>query len=171
MTSAMYSGMKKQIILLASLLVLSIPTLAQQEFTETITCSGAAAKAVVKEMADDGDKNDFSDGLLKTAKALTVNFANYINFEAHSGKVSPLDVQGMVFKAACLKELSKNKTLSAELSANYKRLTGIVKDRAKLNLDNLPPQISGNQINTADVNNILYYNNDTVGFMLAMFGD
>lgn len=163
--------MKTQIILLASLLVLSIPTLAQQEFTETIACSGATAKVVVKEMVESEGKDSFAEGFKAAARELTLNFANYINFESHSGKADPLDVQGMILKAACIKELSKNKTLSAELETKYKKMSAIVKDRAKTNLYSLPPQIIDNQINTADVNNILYYNNDTVGFMLAMFGD
>lgn len=165
--------MKIQIIILTFLLALSTVSFAQkaEDASIPITCDMTSAKPMVKAMADVENKGTFSESLRSAGSKLILEFANLINWESKSAKTDFYKVQYLILKAVCIKTTAEDIVLSEAFKAKHKKHIEIIKGRAKLNIDNLPKMIEGDQINTADANNLMYHNADAIGFVFALFGD
>lgn len=168
MSSAITPYMKTHIILLVTLLVVSIKTFAADPATP-IKCSDEGSKKKVEDLANSENPEDFKAGLKAAGKKLRDQFASLMNFQDESSKFSESEVRSLIYKAACIMQLATQVTQPNDLAARYNMHLKTIEATTIENLDKLPADLEGEEVNVAMANRLMLYNRGPIAYVFALF--
>lgn len=173
--------MKKIILTLASVLLLSTQAMAQAAtnyFVGTdarITCDedGEADKIILGMSYE--SKGDFKTAVKTSGTKLSKELSNRLFIKAISGKTFEDEVKDMVKKAVCLSKVVVEQGVKANVEVTFKENLKLVEDQLKKNKAELPATYDDaegiEEQNRVLVNEVLFANRGAVAFMMTMFGN
>lgn len=163
--------MKKQIILLASLLVLSFQTLASDDITEPIPCDQEEGKMMVEAIVNEESEDSFEASLRAAGKKLKTQLEGILyNTKNAASKTDSGDIEYALKKASCIREVATGMNVSDDFMAKYKAHDKEIASKSGFNFLKMPtiPKTveEKNQVNNY---RLVYYNRDSFAFVRAMF--
>ena len=176
-TAAIQICMKKQILALTCIFLVSTQTLAQADGTDhnpdqRIRCSLEEAKVVVNEMVEDEDLGDWKTSMQAAGEKLRQEVLNMLTREDISAKTIEYDMYEIFRSAECVFKIISENDVEPEVAKKYKHNLWIVEERVKLNNSKMPSLEDAKtqaEKNNARANKYLYANRFAAAIVMAVF--
>lgn len=176
-TPAIQICMKKQILTLVALIIVSNPGMAQANDKSldpgtTIECEFEQAKEVVQQLVDEENKGEFKASLRAAGVKIRQDVIDLLTDEAISAKTSEAEMTEILTKATCIFTVVNQSPISAELNKKHKNSLRIIESRLKLNNQKMPlleDSITQAEKNNALANTVLFANRWAAALMMALF--
>lgn len=172
--------MKKQILLVASLFILSTQGMAQAKIEKIdyfvggdkkIVCAEDEADMVVKNLANEAGKDNFKDAIGFAIGKLNMSLWDLLFDKKISGRSLEDETADLVKKAACLTSVITKNKLKDDFKAMYKKNLLMVEGQTKINIAEMPSYEDASSIeeqNNAVNNEIFLANRGVIAFVLTM---
>lgn len=162
--------MKKQIILLVSLLTISFQTFANDSVFEPIPCEIEEGDAMVDAMVAEESLPTWKESFKAAAEKLKSKIDVILyNTNDAAFKTNYKEVQFLLKKASCVRAVGSGMQASDEFMANWKKYTKEIESKSGNNFLKMPgdPQTieQKNQVNNF---RIVYYNREAYAFVRAL---
>lgn len=169
--------MKKQILALACIFMVSTQSLAQLDGTDhnpdkRIVCDLEEAKTTVNEMVEDENLGDWKTSMQAAGEKLREEVLNMLTRKDISAKTNQYDMYEIFRNAECVFKIISENDVDAEIGKKYKHNLWIVEERVKLNNSKMPSLEDAKteaEINNARANKYLYANRFATAIIMAVF--
>lgn len=162
--------MKKQIILLASLFVLSFQALASDDITEIIPCEQEEGKALVEAMVNEESGTTWKESF-KAAGTKVKKQLDGILYDTNkaASKISSDYVRFLLKKASCIREVATGMDVSDDFMAKWKAHDKEISSKSGANFLKMPttPKTVEEQ-KQVDNFRLVYYNRDSLAFLRTL---
>ena len=162
--------MKKQIILLVSLLVVSFQTFANESVFEPIPCEIEEGDAMVEAMVAQESLPTWKESFKAAGEKLKARIDLILNNTGDAAlRTNYKEVQFLLKKASCVRAVGTGMAASDEFMANWKKYTKEIEFKSGKNFLKMPgdPQTT-EQINQVNNFRIVYYNREAYAFLRAI---
>lgn len=163
--------MKKQLTLLASLLVLSFQALAIEDVTEVIPCDREEGKMMVEAIVNEESGSTWKESFKAAGKKIKTQLEGVLyNTNNAASKTDAEDVLFLLKKASCIREVATGMNVSDDFMTKYKSYDKEISSKSGANFLKMPtiPK-TVEEKNQVDNFRLVYYNRDAFAFIRAMF--
>lgn len=162
--------MKKQIILLASLFVLSFQALANDEYFEPIPCELEEGRALVDAMVAEESLPAWKESFKAAGTKVKTKLDGILNNTNNAASKTPAgEVRFLLKKAACIREVATGMNVSDEFMAKFKAYEKEIAFKGGQNFLKMPgdPQ-TDNEKNLVNNFRQVYFNRDVYAFLRVL---
>ncbi len=160
--------MKKQIILLASLFVLSFQTFAAST-TEPILCESDERKELIDAMVNEESGATWKESFKAAGQKLSKQIDNILYNADAAAKTNPNEVRFLLKKASCIRATGAGMTVSDEFMVKYKAHDKEIRSKSGSNFSKMAttPQTVEEQNQVTNFE-LVFFNRDSVAFMRTL---